>query len=119
MDLLRKLVLAIGIAGALASAAPAQDVRVFTDDTGRDVTIPVKPQRIVALQDLFFTIPLIELGVNPVGSMGRTADDGSHFIRSSKTVTGLDFDNSDIVYVGGSTPDLEAIAALQPDLIIA
>jgi len=99
--------------------ASAQDTRVFTDDIGRAVSIPVKPQRIVALQDLFFTIPLIELGVPPVGSFGRTADDGSPYILSGRLVTGVDFDNSDIVYVGGGTPDLEAIAALKPDLIIA
>lgn len=55
-----------------------EPVQVFTDDLGRKVTVPAHPKRIVSLHDLDITIPLIELGVPPVASHGRTRPDGSH-----------------------------------------
>lgn len=106
------------ILSVMSFAATAQDIRPFTDDTGRTVEIPVAPQRIVSLQDLEITIPLLELGVTPVGSHGRTTAEGTPFIRSSAVLTGVDFDNSDIAFVGNLPADVEAVAALEPDLII-
>ena len=103
---------------ALTQQANAQDTRVFTDDTGTEVTIPVDPQRIVSLHDSVLTVSMLELGVTPVGSMGRVDQDGVPFIRSAKTLTGVDFDNADITFVGAFPVDLEAIAALNPDLIL-
>lgn len=100
------------------TAALAQDMRSFTDDAGRTVDIPAKPLRIVSLHDLSLTIPLIELGVFPLGSHGRTTPEGTPFIRSSKVLTGVDFDNSDIKFVGNLPADIEAVAALEPDLIL-
>ncbi len=102
----------------LPSAAMAQATRSFTDDTGRTVDIPTKPLRIVSLQDLVLTVPLLELGVTPVGSHGRTTAEGAPFIRSSAVLTGIDFNNSAIKFVGNLPADVEAIAALQPDLIL-
>jgi iron complex transport system substrate-binding protein len=90
----------------------------FTDDLGRTVTVPLHPQRIVSMHDLDITIPLIELGVPPVASHGRTRPDGSHYLRSSAQLTGVDFDNSDIRFIGTADIDLEAVAAAKPDLII-
>lgn len=102
--------------GAAASAAtPTQS---FTDDLGRTVVVPLHPKRIVSLHDLDITIPLIELGVPPVASHGRTRPDGSHFLRSSGLLTGVDFDNSAIQFIGTADMDIEAIAAAKPDLII-
>lgn len=101
-----------------ASSAAAQGLRPFTDDTGTEVMIPVDPQRIVALHDSVLTIALLELGVIPVGSQGRLTADGTPFIRSGKTLTGNDFDTAGITFVGAFPVDLEAIAALQPDLIL-
>ncbi|MFN3662517.1 ABC transporter substrate-binding protein [Yoonia sp.] len=103
---------------ALTQQANAQDTRVFTDDTGTEVTIPMTPQRIVSLHDSVLTVSMLELGVTPVGSMGRVDQDGVPFIRSAKTLTGVDFDNADITFVGAFPVDLEAIAALNPDLIL-
>lgn len=103
------------ISGVTAAATPTQ---AFTDDLGRTVTVPLHPQRIVSLHDLDITIPLIELGVPPVASHGRTRPDGSHFLRSSALLTGVDFDNSDIQFIGTADMDIEAIAAARPDLII-
>jgi len=112
------------IAGALLAAAltalpaNAQDTRNFTDDAGRVVEIPASPRRIASLQDLAITVPLLELGVMPVGSHGRTMADGTPFIRSSKVLTGVDFDNSGIKFLGNQPADVEAVAAVEPDLII-
>ena len=100
---------------AVSAAEPTQ---VFTDDLGRKVVVPVHPKRIVSLHDLDITIPLIELGVPPVASHGRTRPDGSHFLRSSGMLTGVDFDNSDIKFIGTADIDIEAIAAAKPDLIV-
>lgn len=98
--------------------AAAQEMRSFNDDLGREVQVPVRPKRIVSLHDLDITIPLIELGVPPVASHGRTALDGKHFLRSSALLTGVDFDNSDIRFIGTANIDLEALVAAKPDLII-
>ncbi|MBO0343914.1 ABC transporter substrate-binding protein [Roseibium limicola] len=98
--------------------AQAQETRNFTDDLGRTVAVPVHPKRIVSLHDLDITIPLIELGVPPVASHGRTALDGRHFLRSGGLLTGFDFDNSDIRFIGSSNIDMEAVVAAKPDLII-
>lgn len=111
--------LAAGTALAAASPAWAQGTtRMFEDDLGL-VEIPLKPQRIVSLNDVRVTIPLIEMGVMPVGSQGRIAPDGSVYLRSGMALVRTDFHNSDIAYVGSAPePDLEKIAALEPDLII-
>ena len=92
--------------------------RPFTDDLGRVVNVPLHPQRIVSLHDLDITIPLIELGVPPVASHGRTRPDGSHFLRSGALLTGVDFDHSTIKFIGTADIDIEAIVAAKPDLII-
>lgn len=102
----------------LAGIASAADTQTFTDDLGRTVTVPLHPQRIVSMHDLDITIPLIELGVSPVASHGRTRPDGSHFLRASAQLTGIDFDNSAIQFIGTADIDLEAVAAAKPDLII-
>jgi len=100
------------------STQAADTIQSFTDDLGRVVKVPLHPQRIVSLHDLDITIPLIELGVPPVASHGRTRPDGSHFIRSSALLTGIDFDNSSIKFIGTADIDIEAIVAAKPDLII-
>lgn len=48
----------------------------------------------------------------------RTRPDGSHYLRSSAQLTGVDFDNSEIRFIGTADIDLEAVAAAKPDLII-
>lgn len=110
----------LALAASLLLALPvcAQDMRSFTDDTGRVIDIPVAAQRIVALHDTAITLPLLELGITPVGSHGRTTAEGEPFIRSSSVLTGIDFDNSTIQFVGNLPADVEAVAALEPDLII-
>ncbi len=117
MPNIRSLVFAALVA-ALSLPAMAQDTSSFTDDTGRVVDIPVAPKRIVSLHDVSLTLPLLELGVIPVGSHGRTTPEGEPFIRSSAVLTGIDFSNSTIEFVGNLPADVEAVAALEPDLIL-
>lgn len=102
----------------LISAVAGAQTQAFTDDLGRVVQVPEHPKRIVSMHDLDITIPLIELGVPPVASHGRTRPDGSHYLRASAELTGVDFENSDIAFIGTADIDLEAVAAAKPDLII-
>ena len=113
MRLIFSLLLLVG-----CTVQAAEPVQSFTDDLGRVVNVPLHPQRIVSLLDLDITIPLIELGVPPVASHGRTRPDGSHFLRSGVLLTGVDFDNSNMTYIGTADIDIEAIVAAKPDLII-
>lgn len=114
---LRLAIITIGLS-VFASFSQAEDVRTFVDDAGRSVEIPLSPKRIVSLHDVSFTIPLLELGIHPVGSHGRTTSEGVPFIRSSKGLTGIDFDNSSIEFMGNLPADIERVAAVSPDLII-
>ena len=113
MRLLFSLLLLLG-----CSVQAEVATRPFTDDLGRVVNVPLHPQRIVSLHDLDITIPLIELGVPPVASHGRTRPDGSHFLRSGALLTGVDFDHSTIKFIGTADIDIEAIVAAKPVLII-
>lgn len=115
---MKRFAIVVGLLALVSSGAPAQDMRSFTDDIGRVVDIPADPQRIVSLHDQSITIPLLELGVVPVGSHGRTTEDGTPYIRSARMLTGADFDNSDIAFMGNFPADIEAVAAAEPDLII-
>ncbi|MEM8787901.1 MAG: hypothetical protein AAGE76_06550 [Pseudomonadota bacterium] len=107
---------------AFALPAAAQDCgtgqRAF-DHLGGTTCIPQAPLRIIGLHDQSVTLALVELGAPVVGSHGRVADDGSLYLRSVDLLFGLDFQNSGIGYAGTwQAMDLEAMAAMQPDLII-
>ncbi|QDZ12832.1 ABC transporter substrate-binding protein [Devosia ginsengisoli] len=116
--ILRATLAVLALAIGLASPAFAQETRSFTAANGT-FDIPVAPQRIVALNDQIVALPLYELGAPLVGSAGRTDADGNHFLRGGMDTLGIDYANTDIAYVGGFNGlDLEAIAALSPDLII-
>ncbi|MEM6428407.1 MAG: ABC transporter substrate-binding protein [Deinococcota bacterium] len=102
----------------LAGFSLAQDTRTVTDDLGRSVDIPAVPTAIASLDDLRLTLPLIELGAPLVASHGRTTSDGDIYIRSAEVLTGANFDNTGITFLGNSPLDVEALAAAQPDLIV-
>ncbi|WMT87153.1 ABC transporter substrate-binding protein [Pelagibacterium sp. 26DY04] len=102
----------------VAGPALAQDSQVLTDGTGTEITVPADPQRVVSLHDTSLTVALLELGIVPVGSHGRTPENAQPNIRSGKLITGYDFDNSAIEFVGNLPADVEAVAALEPDLIL-
>jgi iron complex transport system substrate-binding protein len=112
-------VLAACLTSTLAlSPALAQETQTLTDGTGTEATVPADPQRVVALHDTSLTVALLELGIVPVGSHGRTTENAEPNIRSGKLITGYDFDNSTIEFVGNLPADVEAVAALEPDLIL-
>ncbi|WP_260515718.1 ABC transporter substrate-binding protein [Serratia fonticola] len=89
-----------------------------TDTTGRDVIIPISPQRIVVMSEPAIGLPLLELGVQPVGSYGRTDDGvyqlGTDFVDS---VLGKGYAKPKGIGAGREV-DLEKLYALRPDLII-
>ncbi len=102
----------------LPLAASGQETIRFTDDIGRTITVPARPQRIASLHDIDITIPLIELGVTPVASHGRIGPDAKPYLRSGSLLTGVNFENSTIAFVGANDIDLEKLADMKPDLII-
>lgn len=110
--------------GILITAAPAfaldceDDMRLFTLFEN-ETCIPEKAERVVALNDQIVALPLIEMGLNVVGSAGRLDDEGNAYLRGGMDTLGVDFSNSDITFVGTyESLDLELIASLDPDLII-
>ena len=108
------IILALSLLSLLPVAA--QETTTVTDDAGRSVTIPAQPARIATLDDLRLTVPLIELGVQPIASHGRVSGT-TPYIRASRILTGVDFDNSAIAFLGNDL-DIEALAKAEPDLII-
>lgn len=76
--------------------------------------IPIRPQRIVTIQDQNALLPLLELSVRPIASAGVANEDGTFFFRRTEG-----FDTSGISFVGDYLePDLELVTSQQPDLII-
>lgn len=108
----------LALAACLTLSSPATSAREIIDDAGRRVEIVDRPQRIVSLDDADLTVPLLELGVVPIASQGRLGRGGHHFLRSSMTLTGQDFDNTGMTFLGMQPVDVEAVAALKPDLIL-
>ena len=106
------------VLGIVSPAAWAQETRQFEAENGT-FEIPVEPQRIVALNDQILTLPLYEMGASVVGSAGRLDAEGNAFLRGGMDTLGIDFSNTDLEFVGlFNDLDVEAIAALEPDLII-
>ncbi len=93
--------------------------RTVTDDTGRTVTVPDHPQRIVVLHEPLLGLPILDLGLPLTGSYGRS-DDG-------EILTAVDFIETVFGSDGPARPpgigaighiDLERLRKLDPDLII-
>lgn len=96
-------------AGSTESAA-AETITI-TDARGTTVTVPAKPQRIVALTELDLDSTLA-LGITPVGSVNGRGQTGLPQYLGDKVV--------EVVSVGSlAEPSLEQIVALKPDLILA
>lgn len=106
------------ILALLCAAPPLAAETLWRDDAGRDVPIPDHPARVVSLDDLVLTVPLLELGIVPIASQGRVSPSGDYFLRSGLGLTGLDFDNTGMAFLGMQPVDVEAVAGLGPDLIL-
>lgn len=94
------LVLALGAPLAFAQDAEA---RTFTDALGREVTLEAPPQRVVGLSASIIDV-LFALGVTPAGVTEGIENPAAAGLPTFGTGYQLDF---------------EAMAALEPDLIIA
>lgn len=93
----------------LMAESDASATRIFTDGVGRTVEIPVNPQRIVILNDSNGGAQTLSLGVTPVG---MTTRNGALELADR-------YDLSGVTEIGDyNAPNLEAILALEPDLII-
>lgn len=118
-----KLVLATAaFAALLATPALALDCeagfRAFTH-LGGETCIPEKPERIVAARADSIATPLLDIGAPVIGA-GFSTEQGKVFLRGASDIFGAEFVTASGVQPIGdqSEPDLEAIAALEPDLIL-
>lgn len=95
---------------ASPSATAASGTRTVTHDKGQ-TAVPVSPQRIVTLDSPILDAAIF-LGVTPVGAVRTSVDSGLPEYLADRT--------SGIEVVGEiASPNLEAIAALDPDLILS
>jgi len=103
-------------AGQAVEAETAADAATRTIEHAAGTTeIPADPQRIVTLNDANVLAPLLELGaIDRIAGSAHAIENGEPVYRGSK-----DKDTSSITPVGQyGEPDLEKIAALDPDLIV-
>ncbi|MFP4138345.1 MAG: ABC transporter substrate-binding protein [Halomonas sp.] len=103
---------------AMASGAVAETRTV--EDANGSIKVPAEPKRIVSLNDASITHALIELGAPVVASHGRLESDGTPYLRGVRDLRGEGFEDHDMAFLGAFNQlDVERIAALAPDLIIA
>lgn len=97
-----------------ATGECAAGTRPFEHSAG-STCVPDRPQRVVTLQDQNALLPLWELGFRDVvGSAGAFDEDGEPFFRRMQA-----YDTSQVEFVGDyGEPNVEAVAALEPDLIV-
>ncbi len=77
--------------------------------------VPVNPQQIVEIQDQNTLLPLLELGVKPIGSAGLPLENGEFRFRRVD-----DFVTTGIAFIGNywGEANAETMARLKPDLIV-
>lgn len=96
-----------------ASSGAAQQsgsTRVITDAQGSDVTVPDQPQRVVTLSEPTLD-GVLALGITPVGTVSGRGQSGVPNYLADRA--------GDIPVLGSvSQPNYEAIAAVDPDLIL-
>ena len=93
-----------------SASATASGTRTITHEKG-ETAVPVSPQRIVTLDSPILDAAIF-LGVTPVGAVRTSVDTGLPEYLADRT--------SGVEVVGEiSSPNLEAIAALDPDLILS
>lgn len=93
----------VGVLVACSSSSTSEDAR--------DIPEPVADERVVALGEEFLLADLLALGVRPVASTATQADAGFQGIDAT-TTTG-------IAALSSTEPNLELLASLAPDRIVA
>jgi len=96
----------LATAQSTPSASPVGDTWTFTDDRGRTVTLPSTPTRIFA--DSGAGLALWDLGIKPVGLAGYAG------------IFAIPDELADVPFLDLEAGlDIEAVAALHPDLIVS
>jgi len=108
--MLKTILIAAGLAALLAPSALAEEWS-YTDTTGNTVTLDHVPTRIIMHANA--AAGLIPLGIRPVGIYVDSP------VAEDKSLQGLDLTGIEIVGEAWSQIDVEKVAVLKPDLIIA
>lgn len=116
---IRHLVLAASLTLAFAGFANAQSFPVTIAHAYGETTIPTKPERIVtwgwASQDAVIALGEVPVGI-PHFTYGGDENGALSWTKDGVAALGADFPT---ILPDGLEPPVEAIAALQPDLILA
>jgi len=118
-NVLAYALIAITVGAPAAAQDCADGLRLFAHAQG-ETCIPVDPQRIASLRSDQITTPLLDIGAPVIATeMGRP--DVDRYVRGASDIFGQDFvDAAGLIDLGGhNPPDLEAVAAANPDLIMA
>lgn len=97
---------------SLATAASAQDTHTVEADNGT-IEVPANPLRIVAIGNA--SLPFIDLGGAPIGVTAMSAS-ALALLPEDQQAT---FAAAKLLGASGGEVDLEQLAALEPDLILA
>ena len=111
--------LALGLAAGLSACgadaatdtAAAESGWEFTDDLGTTIALDEVPTRVAGLNDVLSS--LWNYGIEPVASWGQTS------IEVDVAFEGKDLSGVEIVGTSYGQIDLEALAAADPDVIVA
>lgn len=109
--MLLKSIIAAALAAAFAAAPALAEEWSYTDGTGNTVTLDHVPERIIMHANT--AAGLIPLGIRPVGIYVDSP------VAEDKSLQGLDLTGIEIVGEAWGEIDLEKVAALKPDLILA
>jgi len=99
-------------ASAQASTPAAGATRLIVDPSGRQVEVPAAPRRVVALDPNRTIVNLVEIGLVPVGATTNDTNPDGGF---SPTIADVAGEIERVGVIGSAS--LEAVAALDPDLI--
>ena len=106
------------ISTVLLAISATAEAREVVDTMGRTVDIPDHPERVVVMSEPAIAVPMIELGVNPIGSFGR-ADDGTYQVGADFIDTLFGPNQKKPQGIGNNRQvDLEKLYSMKPDLII-
>lgn len=95
-----------------AQATPSTGAWSFTDDKGVTVNLPERPTRIVA--DVSAAAALWDFGIQPIAVFGWTSNEPA----DSPVWGAINKDEIEIITGEESSPDLEKLIGLKPDLVI-